>query len=65
MISDREVWRAAAAMVKRYGDSAEIEAAVRAGDHLAAGATQSQAVWLLICRAITALQKVTPNGPVH
>ncbi len=35
MISDREIWQAAGAMVKRFGEDAAAEAAKRADDLLA------------------------------
>ena len=65
MIPELDIWRAAAAMVKRHGDSAGLEAALRADALLAEGAMQGQAAWLRIARAIAELQRVTPDGPVH
>ena len=65
MISDLEVWRAAAVMVSRHGDSAGLEAATRADELRARGALQGQAAWLRICRAIAELQKATAGGPIH
>ncbi len=38
VIPDLDIWRAAQAMVKRYGDSAATEAAMRADEFLDQGA---------------------------
>ena len=37
MLSDLDLWRAAQGMVKRYGDGAATEAAMRAGEFLDQG----------------------------
>ena len=65
MIPELDIWRAAAAMVKRHADSAGLEAATRAHELRARGALQAKAAWLRICRAIAELQKATAGGPIH
>ena len=37
MISDLDIWRAAQVMIKRYGDGAATEAAMRADEFLSSG----------------------------
>jgi hypothetical protein len=37
MIPDIDIWRCAVVMIKHYGDTADIEAAARADEHLAKG----------------------------
>jgi hypothetical protein len=65
VISDLDIWRAAALMVKRHGNAAGLEAARRADELLAQGDTEGQAVWLRIVRAIQELQRTEPEGAVH
>lgn len=65
MISDLDIWRTAWAMMKRYGDSAELEAARRADELLAQGDLAGQAVWLRVCRAVAGLLATAPDGVVH
>ena len=45
MISDREIWQAANAMVKRFGDDAAREAECRADQLLVEGDADSYAIW--------------------
>jgi hypothetical protein len=52
MIPDIDIWRAAALMIKHYGDTADIEAAGKADSLLAEGDTEGQRVWMLIAKAI-------------
>jgi hypothetical protein len=58
MISEIDIWRCAAVMIKHYGDLADIEAAARADEYEAKGERHGQRVWLSIMRAIDQLQKV-------
>ncbi len=44
MISDREIWQAAGAMVKRYGDDAAREAESRADQLLVEGDAEGYAI---------------------
>jgi hypothetical protein len=52
MFSDSDFWRAAKAMVQRYGSDAGIEVAQRADNHLAMGHVEISATWRCILSAI-------------
>ena len=58
LVSEIDVWRTAAQMIKGYSDTADIEAAARADALLAKGDVEGQRVWLRIAKAIDELQKV-------
>jgi hypothetical protein len=45
MIADIDIWRAAMAMLKRYGDDAMLEAAARADELMEAGDMASCTAW--------------------
>ena len=51
MISDREIWQAAGAMIKRYGEDAATEAASRADELLVEGDAEGYAIWRRIIEA--------------
>lgn len=61
MIPDIDIWRAAALMIKHYGDTADIEAATRADEYLAKGELYGQRVWMRIAAAIDELRTVKPG----
>jgi hypothetical protein len=61
MIPDIDIWRCAALMIKRYGDTADIEAAARADEYEAKGERDGQRVWLRITKAIDELRTVKPG----
>lgn len=65
VISELEIWRAATAMVKRYGDTAGSEAAQRADELLAEGDVAGRIFWFRVGRAIKELQRTAPDGTVH
>lgn len=65
MIPDIDIWRCAALMIKRYGDTADIEAAARADEYEARGERDGQRVWLRIARAIDDLQSVREYETEH
>ena len=52
-------------ILKRYGDTAAIEAAAHADEFLAQGDLDGQRVWLRILRAIDTLTDTTPKGLMH
>jgi hypothetical protein len=62
MLSDRDIWLAARAMIQRYGSNAGIEAAERADEHLESGNLDLSAIWERIMTAIEKLQSKKP-GP--
>jgi hypothetical protein len=45
VISDRDIWLAAKAMIQRYGGGSGMEAAERADEHLAQGTLELSATW--------------------
>jgi hypothetical protein len=61
MIPDIDIWRAAALMIKHYGDTADIEAAARADEFLAKGEPYGRRVWMRIATAIDELRSVKPG----
>ena len=60
MIEPIVIWQAANEMVKRHGDLAPLECAVRADGMLENGDIMGQTVWLAIRRAAKSLLE---NGP--
>lgn len=65
MTDDIEIYRAAALMMKRHGEDAPIEAAMRADALLDQGDMDGRAVWLRIIAAIKELEATEPEGVVH
>ena len=55
MTSDLDIYRSANELIKQFGDAADIEAAMRADERLAAGDMEGEAVWLRIVKAIEEL----------
>ena len=60
MIPDLDIYRSAQVLVKRHGQDAPIEAAMRADELLEAGDLDGCAVWKRILRAVEELQRVEP-----
>ncbi len=56
MTSDLDIYRSANELIKQHGEAADIEAAVKADERLAAGDMEGEAVWLRIVKAIEELQ---------
>ncbi len=65
MISDREIWQAAGAMVKRYGEDAATEAAMRADELFDEGDAEGYAIWRRIMEAVEGLSAMEPGGKVN
>ncbi len=61
MTSDLDIYRSANELIKQFGDAADIEAAMRADERLAAGDMEGEAVWLRIVKAIEEL--LSEKGP--
>ncbi len=55
MTSDLDIYRSANELNKQHGDVADIEAAMRADERLAAGDMEGDAVWRRIVKAIEEL----------
>ncbi len=63
MTSEQDIFRSANILVKRYGEEAALEAAMRADAMLAKGDLEGQAVWKRIARAVEELlAKERPPG---
>jgi hypothetical protein len=65
MLSEREIYMAAQAMIRRYGDEADVQAAMRADELMAAGDVDGQRAWLRIVKAIEPLRKDAPGEGEH
>ena len=63
-IFERDIWRAASLLIRQYGDSAELMVAQRAELMLDRGDRVREFVWMLIKRAVAALQ-APPKGKLH
>jgi hypothetical protein len=57
MLSDRDIWMAAKALIQRYGSNAGIEAAERADEHLENGHWEFCATWERVMAAIEKLRR--------
>ena len=64
MIPEIDIWRVANLMLRRYGDEADIESAIRAEELAEAGDWVGEVVWRII-DAIGQLENTTPPGPLH
>jgi hypothetical protein len=65
VIPEIDIWRVANLMLKRYGDEAEEESAIRAEELAADGDSAGAAVWRRVTHAIGQLVNTTPPGPMH
>jgi hypothetical protein len=61
VISEIDIWRTAAEIIKGYGKTADNEAAARADALQDKGDIEGQRVWLRALKAIDELQKVQPG----
>jgi hypothetical protein len=61
MIPDIDIWRVAFLMIRRYGESAQIESAERADEFAEVGDEGGAAIW----RRVPELANTTPTGTVH
>ncbi len=63
MVSDLDIYRSANEVITQQGETADIEAAMRTDECLAAGDLEGEAVWLRIVKAIEELlSKERPKG---
>ena len=65
MIPEIDIWRVANLMLKRYGDQAEVESAIRAQELALNGDSAGAAVWRRVIDAIGQLVNTSPRGPIH
>ncbi len=61
MTSDLDTYRCANELIKQHGEAADIEAAMRADERLAAGDVEGEAVWLKIVKAVEELRQREPG----
>ena len=62
MTSDLDIWRSANLLIKRHGEDAPIQAAMRADAMLEKGDLGGYAVWKRILRAVEELQGSAPKS---
>ncbi len=62
MIPDLDIYRSANLLVKRHGEDAPIEAAMRADAMLEAGDLDGYAVWKWVLKAVEELQGTVPKS---
>ncbi len=65
MTLDLDIYRSANVLVKRHGEDAPIEAAMRADDMLEKGDLDGYAVWKRVLRAVGELQRMEPGPGVE
>ena len=65
VIPEIDIWRVANLMLKRYGDEADIESAIRAEELADPGDWAGEAIWRRIIDASGQLENTTPPGPLH
>ncbi len=63
MTSDLDIYRSANELINQHGDAADIKAAMRADERLAAGDMEGRDVWLRIVKAVEELlSEERPDG---
>ena len=65
MIPEIDIWRVAYLMLKRYGNEADIESAIRAEELAEVGNHKGAAVWRRVIDAIGQLENTKPRGRLH
>jgi len=65
MIPEIDIWRVANLMLKRYGDQAQAESAIRMQELALNGDSAGAAVWRRVTDAIGQLVSTTAPGPMH
>ena len=65
MIPEIDIWRVAKLMLKRYGDQAQAESAIRMQELALNGDSAGAAVWRRVTDAIGQLVSTTAPGPMH
>jgi hypothetical protein len=65
VIPEIDIWRAGNLMLKRYGEKALEQSAIRAEELAANGDHDGAAIWRRITDAVRQLANTTPPGPVH
>lgn len=65
MIDDREIWACANFYLKNHGENAQVLAARRADELLAAGEAEGHRTFMRIVDCIRKLEGVTPDGALQ
>jgi hypothetical protein len=65
LIPEIDIWRATQLMIKRYGERALEESAVRADELALAGDDAGATTWRRIMSAVTELANKIPSGRLH
>ena len=65
MIPELHIWRAAALMLKRYGDKALEQSSARANELTGDGDHDATDAWRRIITAVAQLANTTPPAPPH
>ncbi len=65
MISDPDIYRTAAILVKDHGEDAPFHAAMQADELLDQGDMDGKAVWLRVLAAVKELLAKEMEGPAH
>ena len=65
VIPEIDIWRAAALMLKRYGEKAPEQSAMRADELAADGDHDGAPTWRRITDAVEQLANTTPTGLLH
>jgi len=65
VIPEIDIWRAATLLLKRYGDKALEQSAMRADELAADGDHDGADTWRRITAAVEQLVNTTPPGPLH
>ncbi len=63
MVSDLDIWRAAALLIRKHGSTAQSEAGKRADMMFERGDTEGQLVWARISRKLNELQAPAAGWP--
>jgi hypothetical protein len=64
-LEDRDVWLTARLMIKRYGDDAGIECAMRRDQLIAEGDGLGAAIWKRVAAGVQFLTVGEPSGAIH
>jgi hypothetical protein len=65
LLDERDIWLTATAMMKRFGDDAIVESAMRADELSAEGDLDGARVWKRVIACVQLLMTTTPVGQVH
>jgi len=62
MVTEIEIWRAAAQMIKMFGDEAELMACQRADGAIDQGDAFNEKLWTRVAAAVKELQRQAPTS---